>query len=834
MSRRLRGASGYTRNPSIRWVRLVLNASWLLAAIALCLAGVLSNSTGAPLIVNQAFSRGVQDITFNHLTPGPALEWLALASILGSLRWLILEFRAVFGGGPIEVRPLDNASGTNVETHPLDLAFREFLTLPRLYRVATVPGDPEPEHLIEALKAPAVPGWRGLVIAALSYAFPRRAFIVTASLRKQSHKPMYGVAVQVRRLPGHTTELKTQWSSSFERALQRAAYAVAAHILPQTRACRYAPWSAWRRRILPASLFRDYQRAKQMTAERRYDEALSLYHDAHIKDANNIHLEYDVGQLYERLGLYTDALYIYLNLVNDLHPAKRQRSRANVARRSGIRGRNAFVIWYRYVVVLGMGAPLGRELLNPDWEELRDWLAMGDHGQMRRKAEERPLRVWELQEMRRLLAKLLSERYPGPTGKEGLGALTLPDLLQHPESDENLEVRLRTLERCLLKCAKAEVQRLAHTVKWSVGHHTWGRRSSITLTAVRQLLVGIQWRSAQLDRAEAENSDQEWTSSLEGVTKELRRVGYQSSKSVNWLEHYNAACIYALIMREDRSEVPGHLPYAYAAVSALDLALKYGEDVDFIRTKRYWLQAGDPDLSGLRSYSCFRAFEGRVYGRPLPATTNIAKYELYLHLRAIVEDGARHIEREWRNRAARDPSEVSHSEFESWWRREKHAWELAIRLGRFYRQWQTRVDAVEGRREWIEAFGHEARPVAYPSFRYADYEPSTDDFKVIRDALAATEAMFHYLGYNCGDLLPTGEADDSRIMTKTSAWSKYAIKCGFSIPQAGILSDEVVEACEKRAAVWAALRHWARVPSDEHGANFVETVRRLDPPPDSM
>jgi hypothetical protein len=121
--------------------------------------------SGGPFTVNQAFSRGVEDVTFNHLTPGSVLEWLVLASLLASGRWLTLELRAFFGAGPIEVRPLDNASGREFETHPLDLAFREFLTLPRLYRVATIPGEPEPEYLIEVLNAPAASGWRGLVAA---------------------------------------------------------------------------------------------------------------------------------------------------------------------------------------------------------------------------------------------------------------------------------------------------------------------------------------------------------------------------------------------------------------------------------------------------------------------------------------------------------------------------------------------------------------------------------------------------------------------------------------------------------------------------------------------
>ena len=146
------------------------------------------------------------------------------------------------------------------DTHPLDAAFREYMALPKLYQLTTIPGDPEPDHLVEVLRVPSAEAW--------AYAAARSHFRCVRSwncaLRKQDHNPKYGAAVQVRRLPGLATELETQWSTSFERALQRAAYAAAAHILPQTRACRSTPWHAWQTHILPTSLFRNYQRAKKI------------------------------------------------------------------------------------------------------------------------------------------------------------------------------------------------------------------------------------------------------------------------------------------------------------------------------------------------------------------------------------------------------------------------------------------------------------------------------------------------------------------------------------------------------------------------------------------
>jgi hypothetical protein len=831
MGQRSSGAGAQARNPSIRWGRFILNALWLLAVIVLFAIGAAGHS-GRPLMVNQAFSLGVERITSHHLTPGSVVEWSVLVLILASTRWIVLELRTFLGGG-IEVRPIDNASGGEVDTHPLDVALREYMTLPKLYQLTTIPGDSEPQHIVEVLRVPSAAGWRGLAAAAFAYAFPRRAFIVSASLRKKAHRPGYGVTVQVRRLPGLATELETQWSTSFERALQRGAYAAVAHILPQTRACRNAPWSAWRRRVLPVSLFRDYQRAKKMVAERRYDEALNLYHQALIKDANNIDLRYDVGQLYERLGLYPDALYIYLDLVEQIFP-DRQGPRVRHRPHWSAKGKpDRFVIWYRYIILLALGGPLARELLHPDWRELRNWLAPENPPDPGRRGEDRPLRTIELLEIRRLLADRLCELYPAQANASK-PKTSLRRLLQDPGGAVDLEQRIAIVNRCLLQCAAVEAQSLARSLRWSWGQSFRLQRStSLTRTAVRQISVTIDYRLALLDSRPHGGQRTEQMLTPDGIRSALERAKYKAEESTSWLEHYNAACTYSLIMRGDAKEVEDHLPYAFAAVSALELALRFGEDVDFVRTKKYWLQAGDPDLVGLRRYTCFRAFETRVYGRPLPATVDIARYELYSYLRAVLEDAAKHLEREWRKRAAWPAGELTHAIFEEWWRQERHAWELAIRLGRFYRQWQTRREAVESRRNWIESFGQEARSIPYPHVDPSAYGPDIGDFDTTLQVLGQTEEIFEYLGYECGRLMPwDGETDESSIMAKTRDWSDYAASCSQSMAQGDLLRREVITTCEMRAALWAALRHWARVPSAEQKNRFANAVGRIETPPE--
>jgi hypothetical protein len=199
----------HTRKSALRTYRILLHLVPLTIILGLCVVGVVVRSR-SPATPNQAFALGLQWITLNHFTPGLALELVVLAIVLANLRWLVLEFRAFLLNGPIEIRPLDNASGIKLDTHRLDVVFREYLALPRLYQIPTVPGDPEPDRLIEVLNAPAARGWRGLVAAAYSYAIPRRTFIVSASLRKRDQDQKCGVSLQVRRLPGLPAELESQ------------------------------------------------------------------------------------------------------------------------------------------------------------------------------------------------------------------------------------------------------------------------------------------------------------------------------------------------------------------------------------------------------------------------------------------------------------------------------------------------------------------------------------------------------------------------------------------------------------------------------------------------
>ena len=838
---RSRGKQEPSRRSPVLNLRVLGNLASLLIILGLCVLGAVV-SPRSPASPSQALAEGLQFITVQAFTPNIWLEFVILGLALLNTRSLWLELLAHRNNTPIEVRPLDNATGDKLlDTHRLDVAFRDNLALSRLYQIPTIPGDQEPDRLIDVLNAPADTGWRGVLGAVYAYTFPRRAFVVSASLRVRGEDEQCGVSVQVRKLPGLAFRLDSQWSTTFERALQRAAYAVAAHVIQQTRACRKVPWSEWRRRKrpIPASLFRDYQRAKRMVRERRYDEALALYHRALLQDAGNIGMRYDVGQLYERLKLFPDALFTYLSLTDEIFPATLADHRDGPVRavkptwRPNEVNRDPYIIRYRYLIVLGLGTPLARELAAPS-ARMSGWICQVQTQNLgsaaKSQLEERPWRATELVEFRRLLSERLDRLYfvychiVDKDIRE-----TLADLLRtkKPKSSPMSGVDIRKIERYLLRCAEYEAKMLLKDVerleKWS-GRFRRRRKSVLTSTAVRQTLLNIHYRIDRLNagRGSIFSSQAEMEQDLMGEARYLPEV------SNNWLEHYNAACYYALAIIEDKEEIPKHKEFAFASVAALDRAAKCGDVVEFVTSKKYWLQAGDPDLAGLRCYSSFRAFEARIYGHPLPPTPDIAKYELYLFLRRVLQEAAGYLEDSWRKRAELSPQFVTYGEFEEWWRQESHAWELAIRVGRFFRQWQTRQSALEGLRNWFESYGPEFKPITYPDLIQPGYLPDVGDYSLIDNLLERTEQIFSFLGTECGSLVARDEAQT--VYSKTRSWSRQAAR-RIDLNHSGPMSHpRAVEECLRRSAVWAGLRHWALSPGERQQRRFVEVIASLTEP----
>jgi hypothetical protein len=865
----------------------------------------------------RAWPEGVEWITGDRFTltryeAGMAAALLLLLVRRARLSWLTVR------PGPVEVRPLEDASShpsgrfghftdsapdAEAQLHRLNVEFREALSGAQLYETTTLPGDLETERIIEVFRGGQGGGRLAMLGAAWAFFWPNRAFIVTATLRTRSQGRRFGVSVSVQRIPFAAIELETHWSGDFERALRRAAFAVTAQIVPMTKASSRPPWGQWRvqsaGKPMPMELMRHYQRAKRMVGERRYDEALSLYHSALLYDADNVHLRYDVGQLFERLQLYPDAVRHYALLTNRLFPFEDETdgTRGRKARISASLHDDPFMIRYRYVGGLSTGSRLAAELLTPDWPVLRDWLERdireraGVDQQDPKDRSHRPWRATELADLRRQLTEHFDGTWratlPPSSALHGVGLKAL--LVDDPKLDappgflsrlsastgqasipldpawgqlSAEKARLLAVEEYFLHVAKAEV---AFLIEGFVQFRRRRRRrgnSSLTLPVLRMVDTLIDYRQLRFS-AKLRGEAAQWLPDVSDMDKVVAEAGYRSD-SQRWLEHYIVACFYALPLQEDRTQEPAHLAYAEAAVRFLYRAQECGDDAEFVTSKRYWLLAGDPDLAGLRLYETFRAFETRIYLHPQPVTADPAKYELFHYMRLGLAQGAEVMESLWAERLHVHADKLSARELEHWFRLERRAWEIMVRLGRFHPQWQTRSAGLEALRRLGRYAEADAPPIPYPEKIRDYYNVGVGGSTQSEKRIEGMQGLFAFLASQLGPaaaidvesdpqegLTRFGEAEspsesptppqadqlamsgfEAPILTKVRAWIWHAEFCSRQVPGATYpMTDQELHAlCQRMAAVWAALRQRATTPARRGNDPLIRAVARVPLP----
>lgn len=167
----------------------------------------------------------------------------------------------------------------------------------------------------------------------------------------------------------------------------------------------------------------------------------------------------------------------------------------------------------------------------------------------------------------------------------------------------------REISRYLLKCADHEASMLIRDIGRIRFRPRWlrsRRKSVLTSVAAREAQLTILYRMEKLDQPDsrAPVHPDVTMGELPRMEGDLAKARYDAEGSRNWLEHYNAACNYASAIVNDTEEVESNRRYAEEAVTALGRAARYGGQIEFVRSKKYWLQAGDPDLRGVRYYKC--------------------------------------------------------------------------------------------------------------------------------------------------------------------------------------------------------------------------------------
>ena len=170
-----------------------------------------------------------------------------------------------------------------------------------------------------------------------------------------------------------------------------------------------------------------------------------------------------------------------------------------------------------------------------------------------------------------------------------------------------------------------------------------------------------------------------------------------------WHEHYNAACALALPLLIERRGDAAHdcerNDLAAEAVRHLERATACADSA-YIATRRDWMIAEDPDLSGLRAHPCFKAFEAMYFpaGRPtLRRPRSVQKLESAIYVRDLLDATLR---ASWRRSgtSAGATSRRSVPDVRTlieWWELEQEMWHGVGRVAFHGRHWRARLDLLQ-------------------------------------------------------------------------------------------------------------------------------------------
>jgi hypothetical protein len=593
-----------------------------------------------------------------------AVPFLLLAG--WCLRRLWLQYIA-WSPGTIQVPEFQCAEGVQ-EVAPAQLTtkFRNVLATLRLQTAAPAPGAPPPSDFLDVLSrdsvldGPASTSSIAQVASLLRAVFPPSALEVRGTLltRTDEKKQMYGVSLQVTRLPNQGSLLADVWDTSWERAITRAAQGAIAAILPRTRRCK-GPWETWRGYVMPPAVFSAYEDASHLDSERCYYLALQSCYRALELDPLNRALRLQLGKLQEQLGLYLQALGTYRSILVAALPAGRRLPRRLYTRRARReRGRQANIASYRLVVLLS-----GRSIVE-QWSSVQ------------KRSPEDPYR----QEMERLLLEVC--RPP-----QALGMC----------NDDQLAI-------ALCESATDEAAKLKWALRrWRLRHpernpHLLTRTVAVTGACIAERLEALKRTSGHEPAPTIE-------ALLETMDKSLRGCGRWTGLRT-FQSHYNAACLYALPLNdeyqsESRADRNARGRLAARAVQQLKIAASFADSA-FLASRKDWLVCEDPDLTGLREEEEFTRFVTTYFPAPALAQHRCASpqelrerytYELLgsiAKLRATT----------WKQRRDDLPSKPTGPALASWWRDEGMLWPLIAGIVGDPTDWKAHLALMEARTAW--------------------------------------------------------------------------------------------------------------------------------------
>ncbi|RZQ60814.1 hypothetical protein [Amycolatopsis suaedae] len=628
----------------------------------------------------------------------------------------------------------------------LTARFKRKLTESKLYTPAAVPGVAGSYDFIRIVEGAGegTQGWWQAATRLVTLVRPPPAFRVVGTIH-QGPGRTHTLVVELFRQPGFAASPVILTGDDLPDLLGRAANAIAARVMPRSKHCRSVQWAAWQDARVPDELFDAYERANQLSGQRRYDEALAEYHRALAHDPSNVYIRLEIGNLQERLEMHLDALVTYDDVVTlcSRHNPKLAawwNTQASGDVPQGELAAALLLARYRHALVLARG----------DWIAHEWW-----------EPEELEHQAWNAREARRVrLREIIRQRF---TRYSGIDGIPDPGDLLKPRDrlDADNAVQLRAY-LCLL--AQYEMERLIHDyqparkIRWRTARTLAELLSPGTL---RLGLLSVLLRRAMAEFEMRQKLDQplrplngppgtgplyaaaSWPPDAGKLTAAVRTGMGRTS---GWHEHYNAACVYAIALlptglrartRTGSAGVRDPETFARLAVEELEKAAANAHSGRLGR-RRPWVMVEDPDLSALRGHARWRDFEMVTFApeRPAPVRPHrVHIWELVCYCTALVAESARQHERCWRLRDAGPPA--GSGQLADWQAAETAAWEAISALATSHQDWLTRYAALTALCDTARERGAPVPEVRFPP--YSERELFTRYAALSGDTAAAEE-----------------------------------------------------------------------------------------------
>ncbi|KAB2593390.1 hypothetical protein [Streptomyces arboris] len=458
--------------------------------------------------------------------------------------------------------------------------------------------------------------------------------------------------------------------------------------------------------------------ARELSQERKFDDALDRYYEALRLDPTNLYLRTQIAGIQEQLWLHLDALETYYGAIR-----LDGRNSAQRNARTGMRSwdprrilRHRYGWWrsgllearFRYAVVLGVA------------ERTADQWCKSDDPPCPRRAHAR-------KQIRQALGPALAARHwraftglmpPGqaePFGPDQEGLVR-----EWLETELGEERRRYPIVREIFQLAcREEMQQLAADYPRMIRlRHPFVRahgtltRTSLRLNRDVWAPLRLAWAHAEAgrDRAELLENPLPWPSSAETLARRTKAArgalrGVRRCLSGGWRlwqDNYNAACAYAVAMNgtEGRSGSQERRALADLAVDELEGAAQ--ADVSgFHPVTRSWLLIEDPDLEKLRQESRFIRFERETYPHSAPdrhRPERPLRPEMKAYGRQLLSGCAAVMEHTWRLRRGQLPAEPY--VLSEWFAGETELWRCVDRIASNQgRNWRDRQRLLQRVRE---------------------------------------------------------------------------------------------------------------------------------------